>query len=133
MTRAREMTQRLRVLAWKLRNGDAYDRISLATFLERTALFVESGGSGLRPLTPTQTSQMAYLKAYISEYGYAPSFEDIAQHFGYRSLATVHEALEKLEYSGYIQRTYNVARGIVLINPDIPSIDPKRAETEISV
>jgi repressor LexA len=47
--------------------------------------------------------------------GYAPSFEEIAEHFNYNSLATVHEHLSNLERKGYIKRSYNESRAIEIL------------------
>jgi len=62
---------------------------------------------------------LTYLTGYASENGYAPSFEEIAGHFGYSSLATVHEHLSNLERKGYIKREYNESRAIELLPSDI--------------
>lgn len=67
------------------------------------------------PLTRHQRAVYEFVASYIVENGYAPSFEEIAAHFGYRSLATVHEHLESLRYKGWITREYNMARGITLL------------------
>jgi repressor LexA len=72
-----------------------------------------------RPLTKKQVRLLVFIDTYLRTFGYAPSFEEIAQHFGYASLATVHEHVTTLERKGVIQRTYNAARGIrVLVRPD---------------
>ncbi len=65
-------------------------------------------------LTKRQREILAYLERYISLNGYAPSFEEIARRFKFRSLATVHEHLSNLERKGYISRTYNESRSIEL-------------------
>ena len=49
--------------------------------------------------------------------GYAPSFEEIAEAFGYSSLATVHEHLSNLERKGYIRKAYNESRSVELTRP----------------
>ncbi len=67
------------------------------------------------PLTRRQKQILDHIGAYIEEWGYAPSFEEIADHFGYSSLATVHEHLSNLERKGYIRKTYNESRSIELI------------------
>ena len=64
------------------------------------------------PLTKRQKEILDYLQAYLEEYGYAPSFEEIARRFGYSSLATVHEHLENLREKGYIRKSYNASRSI---------------------
>ena len=57
------------------------------------------------PLTKRQSEILTYLHAHIAEHGYAPSFEEIAEQFGFQSLATVHEHLTNLERKGYIRRS----------------------------
>lgn len=67
------------------------------------------------PLTKRQREILNYLTAYVDEHGYAPSFEEIAAHFNYNSLATVHEHLTNLERKGYIKRSYNESRAIEIL------------------
>lgn len=69
------------------------------------------------PLTRRQKQVLDYLQSYIADHGYAPSFEEIAEHFAFRSLATVHEHLTNLERKGYIRRGHNESRSIVLVPP----------------
>ena len=63
-------------------------------------------------LTRRQREILDFLESFIDEYGYSPSFEEIAKFFGYRSLATVHEHLSNLERKGYIRRNYNESRSV---------------------
>ncbi len=67
------------------------------------------------PLTKRQKEILDHIGAYILENGYAPSFEEIADAFGYSSLATVHEHLSNLERKGYIRKAYNESRSIELV------------------
>ncbi len=69
------------------------------------------------PLTKRQSELLSYLQTHIRDHGYAPSFEEIAEHFGFQSLATVHEHLTNLERKGYIHRTYNESRAIEVLPP----------------
>ena len=71
------------------------------------------------PLTKRQREILTYLQSYADEYGYAPSFEEIAKHFNYNSLATVHEHLTNLERKGYIKRSYNESRAIEILPSDV--------------
>ncbi len=68
-------------------------------------------------LTRKQREILDFLQQAIERQGYAPSFEEIAEHFGYTSLATVHEHLTNLEAKGYIRRSYNESRSIELLPP----------------
>ena len=70
------------------------------------------------PLTKRQREILTYLDAYSEDKGYAPSFEEIAEHFNYNSLATVHEHLSNLERKGYIKRSYNESRAIEILASD---------------
>lgn len=67
------------------------------------------------PLTKRQREILDYLGAYIQEKQYAPSFEEIAQHFSFSSLATVHEHLTNLEQKGFIRRSHNESRSIEIV------------------
>ena len=67
------------------------------------------------PVTKRQREILDYLTAYIEEHQYAPSFEEIALHFSFNSLATVHEHLTNLEQKGFIRRSHNESRSIELV------------------
>jgi repressor LexA len=67
------------------------------------------------PLTKRQKEILDFLEDFLGENGYPPSFEEIARHFGYTSLATVHEHLENLRQKGYIRKSYNASRSIELV------------------
>jgi repressor LexA len=67
------------------------------------------------PLTKRQKQILDFLEIFLAEYGYSPSYEEIARNFGYTSLATVHEHLENLEQKGYIRKSYNASRSIELM------------------
>lgn len=71
------------------------------------------------PLTKRQREILTYLDAYSEQNGFAPSFEEIADHFRYNSLATVHEHLTNLERKGYIKRNYNESRAIEILPTEV--------------
>ncbi|HEX6133690.1 MAG TPA: transcriptional repressor LexA [Longimicrobiales bacterium] len=66
-------------------------------------------------LTKRQKEILDFLELFLAEYGYPPSYEEIARNFGYTSLATVHEHLENLRQKGYIRKSYNASRSIELV------------------
>lgn len=70
------------------------------------------------PLTKRQKEILDHIEVFIDGHGYAPSFEEIAEAFGYSSLATVHEHLSNLERKGYIRKAYNESRSIELTPPN---------------
>ncbi len=78
------------------------------------------------PLTKRQKEILDHIADFIGDRGYAPSFQEIAGHFGYSSLATVHEHLSNLERKGYIRKSYNESRSIELVHTgsaQVPSVE----------
>ncbi len=69
-------------------------------------------------LTKRQKEILDYILEFITGHGYAPSFEEIAEAFGYSSLATVHEHVSNLERKGYIRKAYNESRSIEILPRD---------------
>jgi len=69
------------------------------------------------PLTRRQREIFDFVAHHIDGKGYAPSFEEIAQQFGFQSLATVHEHLTNLERKGFIRRAHNESRAIEVVPP----------------
>jgi repressor LexA len=69
------------------------------------------------PLTRRQREIFDFVSQHIDGKGYAPSFEEIAEHFGFQSLATVHEHLTNLERKGLIRRAHNESRAIEIVPP----------------
>lgn len=68
-------------------------------------------------LTKRQSEILSYVQQQIQDNGYAPSFDEIAERFGFKSLATVHEHLTNLERKGYIHRAHNESRAIEVLPP----------------
>jgi repressor LexA len=66
-------------------------------------------------LTKRQKEVYDYLANYIAENGYAPTFEEIGNHFRLSSLATIHKHLSNLEDKGLIRRKWNFSRAIELV------------------
>jgi repressor LexA len=66
-------------------------------------------------LTKRQKQILDYIESFIESAGYSPSFEEIAEYFGYSSLATVHEHLTNLEAKGYLRKNYNKSRSLELV------------------
>jgi len=70
-------------------------------------------------LTKRQREMLDFIEGFVRFRGYSPSFEEIAENFGYRSLATVHEHLSNLQSKGYITKNYNESRSIELVAAEI--------------
>src|SRR2546421_3010999 len=89
--------------------------LAFGRFSGRLGFGFRSGDSV--PLTRRQREILDFISGQITAQGYAPSFEEIAQRFTFRSLATVHEHLTNLERKGYIRRAHNESRGIEVVPP----------------
>jgi repressor LexA len=70
-------------------------------------------------LTKRQREILDFVEGFVRFRGYSLSFEEIAENFGYRSLATVHEHLSNLQAKGYIRKNYNESRSIELVDSNI--------------
>jgi repressor LexA len=66
-------------------------------------------------LTRVQKEIFDYVENFIRTRGYAPSMEEIARHFRYTSLATVHKHLTHLQQKKLIRRKKNSSRSIELV------------------
>lgn len=66
------------------------------------------------PLTRRQKEILGYLRSFINKHEYAPSYREIADHFGFSSVATVAEHVESLKGKGYLDNEENMARSIQL-------------------
>jgi SOS-response transcriptional repressor LexA len=76
-----------------------------------------------RALSKRQAEILDFVQRSIDEKHFAPTFEEIAIHFGLKSLASVHEHLDTLEEKGWIRRRFNASRSIELLHrlPNDPS------------
>jgi repressor LexA len=66
-------------------------------------------------LTKRQKQLYDYIDDYIARRGYAPTLEEIGEHFRLSSLATVHKHLSNLEEKGLIKRKWNFSRAIEVV------------------
>jgi repressor LexA len=66
-------------------------------------------------LTRRQKEILDFLARYIERKGYAPTIEEIGEHFGLSSLATVHKHLTNLQTKGLIKRAWNQSRALELV------------------
>ena len=70
-------------------------------------------------LTRRQKEILEYLNDFIDREGYAPTIEEIAEHFSLRSLATVHKHLTNLQDKGLIRRAWNRSRALELVPTEV--------------
>ena len=61
-----------------------------------------------------EKATLEFIKEFMFSNQTAPSLEEIREHFGKKSLATVHKSLGQLETKGYIERNKHHGRSITL-------------------
>lgn len=66
-------------------------------------------------LTPKQKAILDYIQGFSGENGYAPSQQEIAKHFGFKSLGTVQNYLIRLERHGFLRKAWNAKRGMEVL------------------
>lgn len=77
----------------------------------------------MEPLTRRQKEILEYIRSFIEENGYAPSFREIAYYFELSSVSTVAEYIAILEDKGYLTKEAMEARSIQLTPAFASSID----------
>ena len=65
-------------------------------------------------MTPRQAETLDFIKGYIAERGYSPSYSEIQKHLGLRSTSGVARIVASLEARGHITRSYGNGRCIEL-------------------
>ena len=80
-------------------------------------------------LTKRQKQILDFIKNYIGDYGYSPTFEEIKKHFKLKSVATIHEHIETLVEKKFLMKDNNSARGIELPKKQPDAIEIPMAGT----
>jgi len=70
-------------------------------------------------LTRRQKEILDFVTRYLNKKGYAPTIEEICEHFGLSSLATVHKHLTNLQAKGFIKRSWNRSRAMELVPSEV--------------
>jgi repressor LexA len=67
-------------------------------------------------LTPAQDRVYRFVKGYIDQHGYAPSYEEIRSSLGFQSLNAVFKHLKQIEERGYLRIPWkNKKRALELV------------------
>ncbi|MBI4599127.1 transcriptional repressor LexA [Candidatus Uhrbacteria bacterium] len=73
-------------------------------------------------LTKKQTEILAFLRRYIADHGYAPSYREVGDHFGLSSPATIHQHMQALAEKGVITvGEEGEARSVEVVEPERPT------------
>ncbi|HUD20896.1 MAG TPA: transcriptional repressor LexA [Candidatus Saccharimonadales bacterium] len=70
-------------------------------------------------LTPKQKQILNFVEKFIKENDYAPSYREIADHFGMSSVATVAEHIENLKLKGYLTSSDNNYRSLMVTEVEV--------------
>ncbi|MEW6533547.1 MAG: transcriptional repressor LexA [Thermodesulfobacteriota bacterium] len=65
-------------------------------------------------LTKKQKLVLDFIKSFVTEHGYAPSYAEIAEGLGLSSQSTVHAHVENLQVKGFLTKRWNANRSIDL-------------------
>jgi len=63
-------------------------------------------------MTIKERELLAFLRGYVRERGYGPSYDEMATHLGYHSKCTIRPLLASLERHGYVRKLAGHARNI---------------------
>lgn len=69
-------------------------------------------------MTPRQLECLKFLRAYIGEHGFAPTYEEITAALGLAGKSSVHRMIVELERFGHVRRHPFRNRAIEIVNPD---------------
>ncbi len=69
-------------------------------------------------LTKRQKEILDFVREHIRDKGYAPTLEEIGQHFQLSSMATVHKHLSNLAAKGLVERGWNRSRDMRIVDLD---------------
>lgn len=87
------------------------------TFASRCGKLTGENRSKKTPvaLTKRQREILDYLRSFIAQRGYSPSLQEIGDHFGLSSVATVHKHVQHLVEKGLVQKSWNRSRSVELV------------------
>jgi repressor LexA len=71
----------------------------------------------MKEITQRQKAVLQFIAEYIGQFGYPPTFQEIADAFGIVSKHGVVRHLQALERKGYITRSDTLARSIRIVHP----------------
>lgn len=63
-------------------------------------------------LSKKQYEILTFVTEYLTQHGYPPSYQEIAEHFGLSSRATVHEHIHAIQEKGYLRMQEGVKRSL---------------------
>lgn len=71
----------------------------------------------MKGITKKQKDLLTFIREFIETHHYSPSLKEIQNHFGYRSIATVHQHIVALKNKGRLSFDRRSSRSLQLIIP----------------
>ena len=69
-------------------------------------------------LTRRQSEILNFITEHCTQHGYAPTLQEIGNHFQLSSVATVHKHVSQLVEKGHLRRGRNQGRGLELVTTE---------------
>ena len=73
-------------------------------------------------LTPKQKQILDFIEQFIAENSYAPSYREIADQFGFSSVATVAEHVDNLKNKGYLSSDQSSYRSLKVTGVEVDMV-----------
>ncbi len=70
-------------------------------------------------LTPKQKQILEFIEKFVEENDYSPSYREIAENFGFSSVATVAEHVDNLKNKGYLSHDETGYRSLKVVGVEI--------------
>ena len=77
--------------------------------------------------TKKQRQLLLFVDAFIKEYGYGPSYREIMNGLGYKSVSTVAVHIDGLITKGYLRKRDNSARSLEVVTSEYGSLSSRGA------
>lgn len=74
----------------------------------------------MKMLTPRQKTILDFIRGYIAEKGYSPSYREIKNHFGFSSLGSVYKHIVALKDKGALTNEKSRSRSVSLLEEGQP-------------
>jgi SOS-response transcriptional repressor LexA len=76
-----------------------------------------------KPLTDRQRAALNFITSFSKANDYQPSYREIGEAIGLKSVSSVDYQLSQLEAKGYLRRTLGNQRAVRLKQPTVPTFD----------
>src|ERR1019366_4474575 len=84
-------------------------------------------------LTRRQKEVLDFIASYQVEFGYSPSYEEIARGLKLASIATVHKHISALQTKNYLHRSHNQSRSVEVASKYLQEQRRNRFEASLAV